>query len=168
MYQCSKCGAEKPETEFTTWPRNKWCKSCCAAYQRDLRQRKPGYQGTGRNKALDALSPEDRAIRDRLARARVDAMQRIRKYKLVDDLLSEADLLSKWTTQAGKCAISGLPLSVETHSPWIISLDQILPGAGYSCDNVQLVAWAANRAKGDLTQEDFLVLCKAVVSLAQD
>ena len=168
MHKCSKCGAEKPETEFTGWPRNKWCKSCCAAYQRELRQRKPGYRGTGRNKALDALSAEDRAIRDRLARARVDAAQRIRKHKLPDTLLSESDLLSKWAPQGGKCAISGLPLSTETNSPWIISLDQILPGAGYSCDNVQLVAWAANRAKGGLSSEDFLVLCKAVVSLAQD
>lgn len=63
-----------------------------------------------------------------------------------------------------QCALTGRPLS--WNKPQEYEYDHILPVArgGTSClDNLQIVCTDANRAKNDLTEEEFLDLCKEVV-----
>ena len=43
------------------------------------------------------------------------------------------------------------------------SVDCIEPTLGYVKGNVQWVSWKVNRAKGDLSNEEFLNMCKAVI-----
>ena len=160
MLTCTKCGESKTPDNFTSWPRNKWCRACAAAYQRELRQR--GYKPTGRNKALDALGAAGKAKAMRLTRCVIQASHNAKKLKRAFNITT-ADL-----PDTDVCMISGLPLSYEAGSPWVVSIDCIDPALGYVPGNVQLVCWAVNRAKGDLTPDDFRLLCKSLGGLAQD
>lgn len=63
-----------------------------------------------------------------------------------------------------QCALTGRPLS--WNNPHTYEYDHILPvarGGNSSIDNLQLVCTDANRAKNDMTEEEFLDLCKEVV-----
>lgn len=165
MFTCTKCSTTySDQSHFGSWPRNKWCKACSAEYQRNLRAE--GYKPSGRNKALSA-NP-DAAMLKHLSRAINNAAGNCRKLGRPAPFLVVSELHALLVSQGRKCALTGLPLTCEAGSPWVASLDQIEPAVGYVIENVQLVCWAANRAKGDLSREDFLLMCDSVVRLAQD
>lgn len=163
MYTCTRCGACKPADAFSGLPRNRWCRTCSAAYQKELRTRSPGYRGSGRNKALVAL--ENRPLRDWLARAILTAAGNCRKLRRPLPTITLDELLALHARQSGMCAISGLPLLLERGSPWALSLDQITQAGGYAQGNVRLVTWAANRARGDLSDADLLRMCTGILKL---
>lgn len=63
-----------------------------------------------------------------------------------------------------QCALTGRPLS--WNNPQEYEYDHIVPvarGGSPSIDNLQIVCTDANRAKNDLTEDEFLDLCKEVV-----
>lgn len=63
-----------------------------------------------------------------------------------------------------QCALTGRPLT--WNEPHTYEYDHILPvarGGNSSIENLQIVCIDANRAKGDMTEEEFLDLCKEVV-----
>jgi hypothetical protein len=88
--------------------------------------------------------------------------QRARKYGH-DFSLTNEDLTKLFIKSNGKCALSGLPLTVERKNPLIASVDRINSDKGYVKGNVQLVASCVNLAKHKLSQRDFIKMCKAVV-----
>lgn len=84
--------------------------------------------------------------------------------------LDKAFLFELWNLQEGLCALTKEPLSLEEgQSRWVgslVSLDRIDSSKGYTRDNVQFVTSAANYAKGSLTVEQFVDLCKKVIANA--
>ena len=63
-----------------------------------------------------------------------------------------------------QCELTGRPLT--WNEPHTYEYDHILPvarGGNSSIDNLQIVCIDANRAKNDMTEEEFLDLCKEVV-----
>lgn len=76
-------------------------------------------------------------------------------------------LLWMWDQQEGRCALSGRQLvlaatrgtSAHQDGP---SLDQIVPGAGYTRGNVQLVTTQTNLSKSTLSCDEFVALCEQV------
>jgi 5-methylcytosine-specific restriction endonuclease McrA len=63
-----------------------------------------------------------------------------------------------------QCELTGRPLS--WNEPHTYEYDHIVPVSrgGNSCiDNLQIVCTDANRAKNDMTEDEFLDLCKEVV-----
>ena len=99
------------------------------------------------------------AIRTRLR----EAKQRIKKFGKPETDLTDEFLYHLFKKQEGKCALLGYDMSIERKHPLALSLDQIHPGKGYTQDNIQWVTWVANRAKGDMTQDDFYDMCKLAV-----
>lgn len=166
MQVCKTCGESKPLTDYPIQQgRGQWrgsgtatfrkhCKACVAAKARAFRLRNPGYRGSGK---VCSVPPEMRKLVSLIRMRHADAVGR------GDCTVSVEDLLEQYTKQGGRCAISGFPLVLEKRSPWVPSLDQVAPGAGYHAGNVQWVAWAVNRAKGDLNMQDFLTMCRAIV-----
>lgn len=78
---------------------------------------------------------------------------------------TDLDYMEYWDVllkQEFKCALTGIDMVFETHSPWSLSVDCIIPELGYTLNNIQFVCWAANRAKGDLNKEDFKVLIEGL------
>lgn len=68
--------------------------------------------------------------------------------------------------QGFKCAITGRDLTPET-----ASLDHKVPlskGGSNLMDNVQIVHWDVNKAKGTMTMSEFLALCKEVVAFSDE
>ena len=90
--------------------------------------------------------------------------QRARKHGH-DFSLTNEDLTKLFIKSNGKCALSGLPLTVERKNPLIASVDRINSNKGYVKGNVQLVASCVNLAKHKLSQKDFIKMCKAVVDI---
>jgi 5-methylcytosine-specific restriction endonuclease McrA len=64
--------------------------------------------------------------------------------------------------QEFKCRLTGRLLTPETSSA-----DHIIPiakGGLNVIDNIQIVCWEANRAKGTMSNEAFIALCKDVAA----
>jgi hypothetical protein len=72
--------------------------------------------------------------------------------------ITEADIDALWEAQGGRCRFTGLQLGDDA------SLDRIDNDLGYFVGNVQLVGRALNMAKGSMTDEQFIELCRAVVA----
>lgn len=167
---CTCCKETKPLSDFpakktdatafhdaTKWGR---CKSCNAEQARLWRQKHKNYSGSGRlTKHPRADWPLLSAIRTRLREAKT----RIKKFGRTETDLTEDYLYDLFKAQNGHCALLGYEISIERAHPLALSLDQIDPGKGYIVGNVQWVTWVANRAKGDMTQDDFYRMCELAI-----
>ena len=81
--------------------------------------------------------------------------------------ITKEDLLSIWEKQQGLCAISKIPMTYELDSGRVfsnVSIDQKIPGKGYTIDNVQLVCMAVNQLKSDFEMDTILDICKQIVN----
>ena len=168
---CCTCGETKPLSEFPQKrgesikllkrSTNTYCKACNAERSRKWRANNPGYRTTGK---VIALPVEERpwmsAVRQRLT----DAKGRCKKLNKDAPNISAEYLYSVLLNQEKKCALTGADLLLEPNHPLCLSLDQKDPNKGYSLDNVQWLAWAVNRAKGDLHIEDFYDMCELVLN----
>jgi 5-methylcytosine-specific restriction endonuclease McrA len=75
------------------------------------------------------------------------------------------ELLGILSAQDYRCALSGHPLT-----PANASADHIVPlcrGGTHAPDNAQIVTREINRAKGTMTNEEFINLCRLVVEHAE-
>jgi hypothetical protein len=75
----------------------------------------------------------------------------------------DGEYLYELLVQQGMCcALSGIPMTLDKGTHHVLSLDQITAGGGYVRGNVQWLSWAVNRAKGDLSLQEFVGMCKAI------
>lgn len=68
--------------------------------------------------------------------------------------------------QAGQCAITGLPMTMTLgHGkvPTNASIDRINPSRGYEKSNVQLVCFIVNIMKYNMSMEDLVFWCEAII-----
>lgn len=95
---------------------------------------------------------------------------RMVRYRAKRDKLP-FNLTTKWVLKrlneiGWRCELTGIEFNRTAtnffESYTSLSCDQIRPGDGYITDNVQFVIAWANRAKGVLSQSQFIELCKAV------
>lgn len=166
---CKRCGEEKPIADFPPLKTNfaftksyvKHCRKCNNELAREWRKKNPGNKGSGK---VAKLPPEERkwmsAVRFRLTSARM----RCKKLGRAEPEVSAEYLYNLLLQQNKQCALTGAMLSLEKTDPLCLSLDQIQPNKGYVEGNVQWLCWDVNFAKGELAQEDFVDLCKAVVN----
>lgn len=172
---CCMCNLEKPLFDFPEVKKDSTnyrkmgtnygthearCRPCKAAYAREWRKKNTNYKGTGK---LNSIPQEDRllvsAISDRLMQAKA----RVKKFGGVDPDVDRDYLYQLFKEQHGLCALSGVTLRIEKGAIACLSLDQIKPGIGYVKGNVQWVAWAVNRAKGDMDSDVFLDMCRQIM-----
>lgn len=76
--------------------------------------------------------------------------------------ISLEDCLNKANSQDWKCALTGVYLT--TSGPNMISIDRVDPNGGYTPDNIQFTTWLANRAKTNMTTDEFVKLCSQVIN----
>lgn len=124
-----------------------------AAYMKRRRKENPELM---RRRAVEHWARN----RERLnAKARADTTRRIfwaRALRLRNGI-SARELASLWKKQRGRCALSGQRMGRDAET------DHRLPrarGGKDSIENLQWVTRVANRAKRDLTDEEFLLLCQ--------
>ncbi len=111
-------------------------------------------------------SDVDRLVRAALSRAR----QRARRDDMEFDLTTE-DLNILWEACEGRCAVSGLPFSLDTFAdalvkhPFAPSIDRIDSSKGYTLKNTRLVCTAANFAMNQWGAEVLRRVSKGVVAM---
>lgn len=154
---CPRCQVSKPNRDFYTRKRNgesrhgrlecsSYCKECLRNYTRK-------HLATVRGKLLQLLNS---AKRSEIKRG-------------ISCSLSYEDLETLWNRQQGRCAVTNVPLTLESggvnrRQPFTISLDRIDSDKGYDSDNIQFVAWAVNQAKGTGTMEELYSLCELIIN----
>jgi hypothetical protein len=162
---CTNCGVTKALSAFYTTGKkvdgtpkyNSWCVKCIAVKQASYHKRTWGEE-----KLKYTAFKRTKSVRSYLQYLRSKAVQRKKGNEVVS--LDALELL--WETQGGKCALTGWPMTMELANgvvPTNCSLDRIDSSVGYVVGNVQLVCRAANVAKHDLPQAEFLKLCRAIL-----
>lgn len=151
------------------------CRECERAYQREWYARNPEENRRRKREDMarrwrdkpDEMREKARADHrnNRVARlASMKAYQHRRFFWLRATKLTGVtarDLASMWKRQRGRCALTGERLDRTAQ------VDHITPrarGGTDALDNLQWVSVAANLAKRDLTQEEFVALCSSVMA----
>ncbi len=78
--------------------------------------------------------------------------------------ITEADVLALWDRQNGLCAYTGWEMIFISKTDRLVSIERIDNNIGYTPDNIILVCWCVNRARGGMTQSGFFEMCKAVTN----
>lgn len=80
----------------------------------------------------------------------------------------EFTLTKEWVVEkvkSGICEVTGLPFELtEGRNAFAPSLDKRDPNLGYTPENVDVVVWCYNTAKGVGSYDDVLKLAKAIVA----
>lgn len=105
-------------------------------------------------------------------RARFQEMLRSCRHRSKNPCDLTVEFLEKMLeSQGGLCFYSGLRMVFEPYgrgrNPYSVSIDQKVPGKGYTKDNVALCCWAVNSGKSDLPYEEYVNICNAVVKKHQ-
>ena len=173
---CSKCGLEKPIDQYLALKKdsnhyrlkgvagaehNPQCRPCKALAAKEWRKSHPNYRGTGK---LLSIPKGDRLLMSAISDRLMQAKSRVKKLGGLEPTIDREYLYLVFKKQQGLCALSGVTLKVEKHAVACLSLDKIIPELGYVTGNVQWVAWAVNRAKGDMSGEIFLDMCEKVLN----
>jgi hypothetical protein len=162
---CTHCGLTKPLDLFYTTGKkvdgspkyNSWCKKCIL-----IKQTLYHKQTWGKEKLQYTAFKRTKSARSYLQYLRSKATQRVKGSEVIS--LDALELL--WHTQNGCCALTGWQMTMELGNGVVstnCSIDRIDSKHGYVVGNVQLVCRAANIAKSNLVQSDFVQLCKAVL-----
>ena len=136
VVDCNRCGSSTKYKDLVKSSKGKYgvlptCRPCYNTYNRSYIRR-------------DWFAYKANAIRREANRKGV-ACEMDKKF-----------LATLWELQDGKCALTGAPMDQFIGESYTkASLDQIEPGAGYTQNNVQLVTDWANRAKLQLSVEEF-------------
>ena len=131
------------------------CKPCASEYARQWRNANPDYERKRKGAKSDTEKQRISFIKVKLQDAKERARKRNKPYDL--DYAFMSSILHD------KCAISGLPICRVKGSLDVASIDCIDPELGYIKGNVQWVSWRINRAKGEQSTNEFILMCKAVL-----
>lgn len=138
------------------------CKSCDAVYAREFRKNNTNYKGSGKNTKY-----ENRLLSSAVSTRLLEAKSRASKRTLAFDIDKDF-LMNLFIIQKGLCAISKETLLIEPKQFHSLSLDKIDPNQGYIKTNVQWVSWIVYRAKGDMSQDMFINMCKTITEKSND
>lgn len=86
----------------------------------------------------------------------------VRRSSAAKTSVGHRSLLEQIERQSYRCALSGEELTPET-----ASLDHCTPisrGGGHDISNIQIVMQQINSAKGSMTTEEFVDMCRRVVA----
>lgn len=179
--RCPGCDTIKPITEYHRGTATRWgkhgiasrCKACASlsnqAYRRDHKERLEEYNKKYRERE-DIAARRLTGRRRRSAASPRHVMQITLRHGLnrkpTEFPATVDDLMVKFETQGGKCAVSGIALTWAQGRilPTSLSLDRINSEDGYSKENIRLVCQAVNAFKGRMSDAEMLVMAKAIVT----
>lgn len=162
---CSRCRIALHVNEFYNFERkgsgvkraSSWCKACSKKWNTENYRKSIAPNGMTFSSIRRTQS-----VRSFLSYLRGKAIQRKKGEEVIS--LDALELL--WMMQGGKCALTGWDMTMELGRGIVqtnCSIDRINSDIGYEVGNVQLVSRAANVAKNNMTQSDFLAMCRSVV-----
>ena len=155
---CQRCKTYKPVSEFyenasTTKNRKYYscnCKDCES-------ERHKEYRATYSTDDINTF------FRDIATGCRGRAYRSDGKFECT---INKDDLIALYEKQNHKCALSGIEMTTIKGSgkfPSNASVDRIDPGKDYSLDNIRLVCNHVNMMRSNLSDENLLYYCKAII-----
>lgn len=129
--------------------RNSTCKECCYITSEKYRK--------SINNTLNGT------LKVRLNQLKSGARKRNIEF---NDDLTVKDLLDLYNKQNGKCALTNEKLELINNNYNLkgLSVDRINSSKGYVNGNMQLVCWAVNQMKFDMTQEELFYWCNEIIN----
>lgn len=91
---------------------------------------------------------------------KANARKRPNSEIMTEEILQ--DILNK---QEGRCELTGMEFQGD--GDWMASLDRIDSSIGYRADNVRLTSWIVNHCRGDLSDWDFINVCRLVADYSR-
>lgn len=142
LFCCRSCQARHRRKTKPEWYREK--------YQRD--KQRSNLASRQRYHRTRATSPWEPLI----TMAKVRAKQKKIPFNLTNEWGKR-----RWTE---KCEVTGLrfTLGLSKRGPFSPSIDQIVPGSGYTTDNCRFVLWAINAFKATGTDEEMFLIAEAI------
>ena len=144
------------------------CKACAAEKAKAFRKRYKEKTGNSDYRGSDVnnyFPKEDKvlvsAIRKRISQAKGNIKRKNGEFNL-----SEQFMYQLYKQQQGLCSLTNVPMQINGNTNLRLSIDKLDPLKGYVEGNVQWTIFAANRAKGDLCQDDFIAMCTLIVERA--
>lgn len=171
---CRVCGETKLLSEFaksgkkTGTGYKTHCKVCAAKKLQDWRQSNPekAKQQDKRwyknNKDKVKIKNQKRYTNLTLDEKFQQLVKTATERKKIKCFVTVKDLHDVWQKQNGLCAYTKLPLTSQAHQLNTVSLDRIDSDKDYTADNIQLVCVPINRMKLDMTEDQFINLCRLV------
>jgi len=124
----------------------------------------------GKPPQFDTSTPEEARILKQAYRAASAAISRASKKGLKFDEKWMLNSHEQIIAQKFCCAVTGLEFDLDKHKTngaggthMAPSPDRIDAGKGYVEGNVRWVLWAVNRAKGEMSHDLFVEVCREVV-----
>ena len=183
MKTCTRCGVEKPFSDFSPHKLGKGgvrsiCKPCSVKAVQEYRQTDKGREVSRKATRKRKATPEGNAYHREYERKRRLAdpvpylLRRCKsraEAKGVPFALTVADV-----TVPDVCPVLGIPIRSGSQ-PWrakcfggesdAISIDRIDPAKGYVPGNIAVISWRANRLKNDATLEELEALVRWMRSI---
>lgn len=131
-------------------------------YQRELRKRMTAEQ-------LENRRVKTREWRERSPRTAISAnlFNALRRRPTANPVTLD-ELMEMWHCQGGRCAISGVEMTWRRGKVLgtSISLDRVDQCGGYTKGNTRLICQAVNLFRGNGTDEEMLVMARAIIAKA--
>lgn len=159
---CKDCGTGLTLENAYLTPDKKYfrsrCKSCYKEDGKTRRQNDPTYHKRCRERAHIRMESDPKYRGYHLWKSSKDnAAQKGLEFSISRERIEKA-------LEKGYCEVTGVPFDLgrtkKKHAalPNAPSIDKIDPDKGYTEDNIQVVTWIYNRAKGNNTHDDVLRL----------
>lgn len=172
--KCRVCGIPRNGDNFH--PRKNLCKQCYNDYNKNWRLANPEHWRNYRHATRKARQEVVRKSISRSPvafltylistvrrRCRGEQFQKLCTLAKMNPACGNVDiivddLVAIWESQAGRCALSGLPMLHELNHLQAISIDRKDSSLGYTKGNVQLVCQWVNKAKGNHSDAEMLAI----------
>lgn len=185
MKTCTKCGEEKPESEYTKdWSRKSGlhsrCRTCTNAAARAYRASPSGKEKVAASQARyhqnnkhtnnqyrETIKRNYEKWRENSPRFNLYmALRHAVKRRPTDNPITIDHLMDLWKQQEGKCAVSGLKMTWGKGDlmPTSVSLDRIDQKVGYAIGNVRLVCYQVNTFRGRWSDEQMFSMALSILA----
>jgi len=84
------------------------------------------------------------------------------KKKGWEHTLTKEDICQMYLQSGGKCPYTNLDFVLKLNSHLNISVDRIDSSKGYTRENTMIISTWANKAKSNLSRNQFIELCRKV------
>ena len=158
-------------------------KSELAKRMREYRQRpeaKPGIKATSQKQYLknrgterykQALKRSAKRYRAKTPRHNIHIALKhaVRRRPTVNPITTD-EVMVIWKKQNGRCAVSGVEMTWGKGRimPTSVSIDRLDGSRGYEKDNIRLVCYQVNTFRGRWSDEQMLVMAKAIIAHMED
>ena len=160
---CGRCGRDrvlKPAAQdYVRRTGRNLCLSCAQQTRQQIHPSKPAKDATGQH----GWAWRGGVI---LPKVMVTRWQNGAEARGLEWMLTLEQIERIWFTQEGRCALTGLPLTLDRGQNTRVSLDRIDSSQGYTIANVRLVCACVNFMKQDYADGDFLQWCRLIVRRA--